>query len=489
MKSRHRIALDTDGEDGTTSRSWRPALYTFGAVFLSILAVGSITVPSILGFAEHVYLDLLSDSNERQTRAMIRFLRSRLDAGVAPEGVAREFQEAIEGSQTDRGFVCLIEQQEVRYVSHPDLELLGKEVKPGAIFDPALAELDQAPWRSFIQEGVTAEGHLSLGPQMAREMIYFTTVPGTDWTISTHENISRIEAELAILRRRLSAGSVLLALLLAAPASLAARAVSKRQVRQIQRQAELERRLLQEEDARKAEELNEARELQLSLLPKELPRLSTVEMAAHMETAMEVGGDYYDVIEAEDGTVTLAIGDATGHGLQAGMMATAVKSLFTYGAAEPDLVAAVCRIGRALRRMRTGRLSMAFALGRLQGRKLELVGAGMPPALVYRGSTGRIEQVELNGLPLGSPIDFPYRKQKLELRRGDTVLLMSDGFPESGSENHDPLGYEGAEHAFRRAAASGADPKAVIADLLEAASSRSRGRLEDDVTLLVLRAI
>ena len=129
------------------------------------------------------------------------------------------------------------------------------------------------------------------------------------------------------------------------------------------------------------------------------------------------------------------------------------------GAAEPDLVAAVCRIGRALRRMRPGRLSMAFALGRLKGRKLELVGAGMPPALVYRGSTGRIEQVELNGVPLGSPIDFPYRKKELELTRGDTVLLMSDGFPESGSENHDPLGYEGAEHAFCRAAASGADPK------------------------------
>ncbi|MEE8138570.1 MAG: SpoIIE family protein phosphatase, partial [Thermoanaerobaculia bacterium] len=92
------------------------------------------------------------------------------------------------------------------------------------------------------------------------------------------------------------------------------------------------------------------------------------------------------------------------------------------------------------------------------------------------------------GAPLGSPLDFPYRKKELELSPGDTVLLMSDGFPESGSESHDPLGYEGAEHAFRRAAASGADPKAVIDDLLETVSSRSRGHLEDDVTLFVLRA-
>ncbi len=472
----------------TTSRPWRPALYTFGAVFLSILVVGAITVPSILGFAEDVYLDLLSDSNERQTRAMIRFLRSRLDAGVVPEGVAREFQKAIEGSHTDRGYVCLIEQQEVRYVSHPNLELLGMEVKPGAIFDPALAGIDKGPWRSFIQQGTTAEGHLSFGPQMAQEMIYFTTVPGTDWTISTHENISRIEAELATLRRRLVAGSVLLALLLAVPASLAARAVSKRYELQIVRQAELERRLLEEEDARKAEELNEARKLQLSLLPKELPRLSTVQMAAHMETATEVGGDYYDVLEAEDGAVTLAIGDATGHGLQAGTVVTAVKSLFTYCAEDSDLVGAVRAMARALRRMRLGRLSMAFAVGRLQGRKLELVGAGMPPALVYRAATGRVEHVALDGVPLGSPLDFPYRKEELELSPGDTVLLMSDGLPELGSARHDPLGYEGAERVFRQAAADGGDPKAVIDSLLETVSSWSRGRLEDDVTLFVLRA-
>ncbi len=471
-----------------TSRPLRPALYTFSAVFLSILAVGAITVPSILGFAEHVYLDLLKDSNERQARVMIRFLRSRLNAGVAPEEVAREFQEAVEGSQTDRGYVCLIEQQEIRYVSHPNVELLGMEVKPGAIFAPAVAEFDEGPWRSFIQQGMTAEGYLSFGPQMAQETIYFMTVPGTDWTISTHQNIARIEAEVGTLRRRLVSGSVLLALLLAVPASLAARAVSKRHELQIRRQAEFEHRLLEEEDARKAEELNEARKLQLSLLPKELPRLSTVQMAAHMETATEVGGDYYDVIEAQDGTVTLAIGDATGHGLQAGMMATAVKSLFAYCAAEPDLVGAIRGMARALRRIGPDRLSMAFALGRLQGRKLEFVGAGMPAALVYHAATGRVEQVALDGAPLGSPLDFPYRKTELELNRGDTVLLMSDGLPELRNESHDPLGYEGAERAFRQAAADGADPEAVIDDLLETAFSWSHGRFEDDVTLLVLRA-
>ncbi|MEE8278736.1 MAG: SpoIIE family protein phosphatase, partial [Thermoanaerobaculia bacterium] len=74
------------------------------------------------------------------------------------------------------------------------------------------------------------------------------------------------------------------------------------------------------------------------------------------------------------------------------------------------------------------------------------------------------------------------------LNRGDTVLLMSDGLPELRNESHDPLGYEGAERAFRQAAADGADPEAVIDDLLRAAFSWSHGRLEDDVTLFVLRA-
>ena len=472
----------------STSGAWRAAVYTFAAVFLSILAVAAITVPTILDFAERVYLELLDDINERQARAMNGFLLNRLATGADPSVVAAEFQAAIEGSEMDRGYVCLIEQEGARYIGHPDANLLGMDVKPGAIFTPAPDPSDTAPWRSFLSQGLTANGHLSFGPDMAQEMIYFTTVPGTAWTISTHGNLARIDAELRTLRVWLLTGALILSLVLALPTSLAARAVSLRRESQLQRQAELERRLLEQEDARKSQELDQARTLQLSLLPKEMPSLPGLAMAAHMQTATEVGGDYYDVIEHVDGAVTFAIGDATGHGLQAGMMAAAVKGLFAVAASRSDLVEALREMDRALKQMKLGRLNMAFALGRVRGPSLELVGAGMPPALIHRGATGEVEQVDLGGVPLGSPLDFPYRRNTLELAAGDTVLLTSDGLTELSGRGGEQLGYDSAERAFEQAAARVDTPDRVVEELMKTVASWSTGPLEDDVTLVVLRA-
>ena len=84
------------------------------------------------------------------------------------------------------------------------------------------------------------------------------------------------------------------------------------------KQIEQERRAaeLRAENERRAKEFEEARQLQLSMLPKKLPQHSNLEIAAYMKPATEVGGDYYDFHVGEDGTLTVAVGDATGHGLE-----------------------------------------------------------------------------------------------------------------------------------------------------------------------------
>ena len=66
------------------------------------------------------------------------------------------------------------------------------------------------------------------------------------------------------------------------------------------------------DNARKTHELEEARKLQLSMLPKELPQLPHLEIGVFMKTATEVGGDYYDFHLADNGTLTVAIGDVAG---------------------------------------------------------------------------------------------------------------------------------------------------------------------------------
>lgn len=250
--------------------------------------------------------------------------------------------------------------------------------------------------------------------------------------------------------------------------------------------AEAKAHFLQIDNSRKTLELDQARELQMSMLPERVPEHPLAEVAAHIQTASEVGGDYYDFHVAEDGTLTVAIGDATGHGARAGTMVTAAKSLFISLAEEPDLTAILQNISRALRQMRLPRLYMTFALCRLRDGELELAGAGMPPALIVRHQTGCVDTLPLKGLPLGAPGDVPYEVTRVPIGPGDTVVLMSDGFPELRADTGQMIGYEGAERTLRELA--GGSPEAVIDGFRERAAKWVNGSAQnDDMTFVVLR--
>ncbi len=244
-------------------------------------------------------------------------------------------------------------------------------------------------------------------------------------------------------------------------------------------------RALQAENLRQTQELDAARELQLSMLPEAMPEHPAVELVAYMETATEVGGDYYDFDLAEDGTLTLAIGDATGHGMMAGTMVTATKSLWNAFSGEADLVRVLEKMSASLKGMGLSKLYMALALVRLRGHILELVGVGMPPALVYRAATRQVETIPLKGVPLGGP-EFLYSKTCVALSAGDTVMLMSDGFPELFNEANETLGYERAVTVFEEVAYK--SPEEIIEHFKDTASTWMNDRAQnDDVTFLVMR--
>ena len=237
-----------------------------------------------------------------------------------------------------------------------------------------------------------------------------------------------------------------------------------------------------------AHELEEARAVQLALLPPTVPAPPHAEVAARSLPAAQVGGDYYDGRLCPDGTLTLAIGDATGHGVRAGAMVTATKVLLADLLDEPDLAAILHKTSQTLRRVQLPRLYMTLALARLRGDVLELAGAGMPPALVWRAATGAVETVALKGAPLGGPFDFPYATTRLTLGPGDTVALMSDGLPERRDAEGAELGYEALAPLLARSA--GGTAEAVATALTEAATAFSGGApLHDDLTVIVLRRL
>jgi sigma-B regulation protein RsbU (phosphoserine phosphatase) len=253
----------------------------------------------------------------------------------------------------------------------------------------------------------------------------------------------------------------------------------------LRQEQELREKLLTVEYQRKSEELEDARRFQLSLLPKTIPQHPAFDLAVFMKTATEVGGDYYDFHLTPEGVLTVAIGDATGHGAAAGTMVTVIKSLFsTYGSLSSPATF-LSEAASAIRRMELGRMSMALMLVRIDGPNLTVSSAGMPPLLVRRAASGKVEEVAIDCLPLGTRVSI-FEERSASVSSGDSLLLMSDGLPEQVDQDHEPFGYVAVQRAF--AAHGGAAPQRIIDQLAEEGDRWARGEpLHDDVTLVALR--
>ena len=199
-------------------------------------------------------------------------------------------------------------------------------------------------------------------------------------------------------------------------------------------------RIHEAENKRKTEELTQARDLQLSMLPREMPNLAGVDIAAATQPAAEVGGDYYDVRPVGEDSLLFAFGDATGHGLSAGIVVTAAKALFTSltPSASPGNLLAQC--DRAMAAMQLGTLRMCLSLAVVSPRSITIASAAMPPLLVFRAATGEIEEVGAGGLPLGGRTPSLAEERSASLAAGDTVLFASDGFAELRNVDGSKLG-------------------------------------------------
>ena len=247
----------------------------------------------------------------------------------------------------------------------------------------------------------------------------------------------------------------------------------------------VEQETLRRDYERKTKELEEARAFQLSLLPKSLPAHPRFEIAVSMETATEVGGDYYDFHLSDGGVLTAAVGDATGHGARAGTMVTVVKSLFSADSGRSAPREFLAEAATAVKRMELERMAMSLTLARLEGETLILAAAGMPPALLYRAGSREVEEIALEGMPLGG-LAYDYREIRLPVAPGDTLLLMSDGLPELQDDHGEPFGYVRVRQRFLEL--GGRHPEEVIAGLGDAARVWTGGKPpNDDVTFVAVR--
>ena len=249
---------------------------------------------------------------------------------------------------------------------------------------------------------------------------------------------------------------------------------------------EAEKRALEIENDRKTKELEEARQLQLSMLPKELPVLPNLELAAFMRTATEVGGDYYDFMVQENGTLNIALGDATGHGLQAGTMVTLMKGFFTSDSTKFGLQDFMNHCSSIIKEIKLGRILMSFSFLKIENNKVAVTCAGMPPIYYYDSVSNEIEEILIQGMPLGAMRKFSYKIIERELKSGDIILLITDGLPEQMNSNEQMFDYSNVKKNFCELLNN--KPGEIIEKLVLACDNWMNGVVQaDDITILVIK--
>jgi serine phosphatase RsbU (regulator of sigma subunit) len=171
-------------------------------------------------------------------------------------------------------------------------------------------------------------------------------------------------------------------------------------------------------------------------------------------------------------------------------MVTVIKALFSGYANDAPPSVFLREASEKVKRMDLPRMAMALLVARLERNRVTLASAGMPPVYVHRAASGTVDEIALHATPLGTLGD-DYKDAVIELAAGDTMLFMTDGFPEllQGSNGtSQQRGYTGAMEDFA-VAAQAADVGGVIASL-ETSVQRWHGDSapNDDVTFVVARA-
>ena len=233
------------------------------------------------------------------------------------------------------------------------------------------------------------------------------------------------------------------------------------------------------------DELEVARELQEDLLPHDVPPIPGYDFAHSYRTANEVGGDYYDLTPLPDGRVALLVGDASGHGMAAGLvMAIANATLKTAIDLDPTPERVIRLLNRTLCRTGTNRTFMTvfYALLDPNTGEMEYVCAGHPFPLLRRAD-GTVEELGCGGLPLGMRDPLEICAESAVLEPGDLLLLYTDGLAEAlDTQGREAFGYPRITALTR----AGGSPRAVHERILRAFDSHVGNEpIRDDLTLLV----
>jgi serine phosphatase RsbU (regulator of sigma subunit) len=237
------------------------------------------------------------------------------------------------------------------------------------------------------------------------------------------------------------------------------------------------------------QELRMARSIQQALLPQGLPQLEDWQITPYYQPAREVGGDFYDFFELEDGRLGVVEGDATGKGMPAALVASATCSVLravaqALGSSSPGEV--LSRVNETLlaRIPPNMFITCFYAILEPKSGSLSYANAGHDLPYLHRRS-GQAEELMARGMPLGLMPGIGYEEKETILEAGEAALFYSDGLVEA----HDPKGEMFGFPRLRALIAEHGEVRALGDFLMEELYSfvGEGWEQEDDITLLTLK--
>jgi serine phosphatase RsbU (regulator of sigma subunit) len=239
------------------------------------------------------------------------------------------------------------------------------------------------------------------------------------------------------------------------------------------------------EEARKNNELLAAKNLQLGFLPKNLPQREDIDIATHIQTSTEVGGDYYDFITTSNNALLSICGDATGHGVASGIMVSVTKaSLYTITESKTDLI--LKKLNEVVKNIDLGTLRMSLNIVEINENKISMSSAAMPPVYLFKASTGKVEEIKQSNLPLGGLKNENYDTIEKNFESGDVFMQLTDGLPEAPNPKNEMYDYHRVQNHLESVGTKSAEA-IKNSFILEADKWLGGNNNPDDITFIIIK--
>jgi serine phosphatase RsbU (regulator of sigma subunit) len=232
-------------------------------------------------------------------------------------------------------------------------------------------------------------------------------------------------------------------------------------------------------------ELETARRIQESILPRRPPHIIGLNVASHYDSMAEVAGDFFDFVVTPSGRLGILVADVSGHGVPAAIVASMVKiALATQGNDVEDPGAVLTRMNRALYgRFELAYVTAVFALVDPRARTLAYASAGHPPPVLLRRD-GLPESLAEGGLILGVMPEVDYTTTTIaDIQVRDKLVLYTDGLTEAAGTGGEFFGDRRFHQFLTTRHAQTAER--FTAELVDTAGRWTGGDFADDVTIVV----